>query len=102
MKTYELSQSKKKLVANGGTTNVSSIWGPHYNVETDVLLGRNAYSFGSPYASTSHSSAITNSMLIAGMGATDTTSVNKDKVGGHSFPPILTPCQRLRTLQKSM
>ena len=68
------------------TTNVSSTWGPHYNTETDVFLGRNAYSFGSPYASTSHSSAITNSCVDCHMVATtDTGTVNRDKVGGHTF-----------------
>ncbi len=66
-------------------TNVSSTWGPHYNTETDVFLGKNAYSFGSTYASTSHSSAITNSCVECHMGATDTSAVNKNKVGGHSF-----------------
>lgn len=67
------------------STNVSSTWGPHYNAETDVYLGRNAYEFGSPYASTSHSSAISNSCVECHMAPTDTSAANKNKVGGHSF-----------------
>lgn len=68
------------------STNVSSTWGPHYNAETDVLLGKNAYSFGSVYASTSHSSAISNTCVDCHMVATpDTGNVNRDKVGGHAW-----------------
>jgi hypothetical protein len=66
------------------STNVSSFWGPHYNSETDVFFGRNAYSFGSPYASTSHT-AVNNSCVGCHMAATDTSAANKNKVGGHSF-----------------
>lgn len=68
------------------TTNVSSTFGPHYNAETDVLLGKNAYSFGSAFASTSHSSAISNLCVDCHMVATtDTGTVNRDKVGGHTW-----------------
>lgn len=68
------------------TTNVGSTFGPHHSGQTDVLLGKNAVQFGSAYASTSHSSAIENSCVDCHMVATtDTGTVNRDKVGGHSW-----------------
>lgn len=66
------------------STNVSSTWGPHYSSESDVFFGMNAYSFGSTYASTSHL-GVTNACVGCHMAATDTTAVNRDKVGGHTF-----------------
>ncbi len=68
------------------TTNVSSTFGPHHSPQTDVFLGKNAVQFGSAYVSGTHSLAITNSCVDCHMVATtDTGTVNRDKVGGHSW-----------------
>ena len=68
------------------TTNVSSYFGPHHSGQSDVLLGKNAIEFGSAYASGTHSLAITNACVDCHMVATtDTGTVNRDKVGGHSW-----------------
>ncbi len=68
-------------------TQVTSVhWGPHYSVQADVLLGKNAAEFGSPYLSGNHKFAVNNSCLGCHMAATpDTGNVNRDKVGGHTF-----------------
>ncbi|MCX6166211.1 MAG: ammonia-forming cytochrome c nitrite reductase subunit c552, partial [Ignavibacteriae bacterium] len=64
----------------------SSTWGPHHSTQGDVLLGKNAASFGGvPYITGSHKN-------ISGMcvgchmaPTTDTGTVTRDKVGGHTW-----------------
>lgn len=69
------------------STNISSTWGPHHSVQTDNYFGQNAYQFGAtPYLSNSHRFAVTDACATCHMVATtDTGTVNRDKVGGHSF-----------------
>lgn len=68
------------------TTNVSSTFGPHHSPQSDVLLGKNAVEFGSAYASGTHNLAVTNLCVDCHMVATtDTGTVTRDKVGGHSW-----------------
>ncbi len=68
-------------------TSVSSaFWGPHYGVESDVLLGQNAAEFGIPFISGNHKNAVIDGCVQCHMVATvDTGNVNRDKVGQHSF-----------------
>jgi len=64
----------------------SSHWGPHYSVESDVLLGQNAAEFGTPFISGNHKNAVKDGCVQCHMVATvDTGNVNRDKVGQHSF-----------------
>ena len=67
--------------------SLSSHWGPHGSVQTDNILGQNAASFdGSAFLSGSHKYAITNACVDCHMTATaDTGTVERDKVGGHSW-----------------
>ena len=66
--------------------NVTATWGPHHSVQTDVLLGQNAASFGSSFISGYHKIALVNACADCHMVATtDTGTVTRDKVGGHSF-----------------
>jgi len=68
-----------------GSVN-SSHWGPHGSVQTDVLLGQNVASFGTPFLSGNHKFATQDACVTCHMVATvDTGNVNRDKVGGHSF-----------------
>jgi hypothetical protein len=64
----------------------SSTWGPHESTQGDVLLGKNAATFNSvPYLSGSHSN-ISNLCVTCHMSATtDTGTVTRDKVGGHTW-----------------
>jgi cytochrome c1 len=69
-------------------TNVtSSHWGPHHSVQGDNILGQNAATFdGTPFLSGSHIYAVQDACVGCHMYATaDTGTVNRDKVGGHSF-----------------
>ncbi|MGA2667524.1 MAG: T9SS type A sorting domain-containing protein [Ignavibacteria bacterium] len=67
------------------TKVTSSTWGPHSNPQSDVLLGKNAASFGVPYITGSHST-ISDLCVTCHMAATtDTGTVTRDKVGGHSL-----------------
>lgn len=68
-------------------TNISSTWGPHHSVQTDNFFGKNAYQFGAtPYLTNSHQFAVTDACATCHMVATtDTGTVNRDKVGGHTF-----------------
>lgn len=69
-----------------GSNTVGSTWGPHYSVQADVLLGKNAASFGTAYLTNSHQFAITDACVTCHMVATtDTATVTRDKVGQHSF-----------------
>jgi hypothetical protein len=64
----------------------SSHWGPHHSTQSDVLLGKNAASFGSAYVSGTHQFALTNLCVDCHMVATtDTGTVTRDRVGGHSW-----------------
>ena len=83
------------------TRVTSSTWGPHESPQGDVLLGKNAASFGTPYLSGSHKN-ITNGCVGCHMSTTtDTGTVTRDKVGGHSmnmnYAPTnydhVVPCQ---------
>jgi hypothetical protein len=61
-------------------------WGPHYSVESDNLFGRNAADFGTPFLNSPHMFAVGNTCVSCHMAATpDTSSVNHNKVGGHTF-----------------
>jgi hypothetical protein len=68
------------------SSSMSSHWGPHHSVQTDVLFGQNAAEFGSPYLSSNHKYAVGDACVTCHMVATtDTGTVNRDKVGGHTF-----------------
>jgi hypothetical protein len=68
------------------TQVTSSHWGTHYSVQADNLIGRNSVQFGSSYASSPHYLATQNTCVTCHMVATvDTGSVNRDKVGDHTF-----------------
>jgi hypothetical protein len=64
----------------------SSHWGPHHNGQTDVLIGNNAATFNNiPYLTGSHKN-IANACVTCHMAqTTDTGTVSRDKVGGHSM-----------------
>lgn len=64
----------------------SAHWGPHGSTQGDVLLGKNAAMFnGIPYISGSHKN-ITDMCVGCHMATTtDTGTVTRDKVGGHSM-----------------
>jgi len=69
-------------------TNVSSShWGPHGSVQADNFFGRNAATFNNtPFLSNAHQFAVTDACVTCHMVATaDTGTVNRDKVGGHSW-----------------
>lgn len=68
-----------------GTVNAT--WGPHYSVQADVFLGKNAAQFdATPYLSNAHQYAVTGACSQCHMKPiTDTSNVNRNKVGGHTF-----------------
>jgi len=79
-------KARKDNVTYVQTAVNNSHWGPHHSTQTDVLLGKNAAEFGTPFQSGAHKFAITNLCVDCHMVATvDTGSVNRDKVGGHSW-----------------
>ncbi|MDP2303107.1 MAG: FlgD immunoglobulin-like domain containing protein [Ignavibacteria bacterium] len=67
-------------------SSVNAYWGPHYSTQSDVLFGQNAAKFDeTPFISGNHK-FIANACVDCHMAATpDTGSVNRSKVGGHSF-----------------
>lgn len=68
------------------TTNLSSSWGPHHSVQADIFMGKNAAEFGTSYPSGTHKFSLTNACVDCHMSATtDTGTVTRDKVGGHSW-----------------
>jgi hypothetical protein len=88
--TGELCMNCHKSRANGELASLGSVsqrFGPHLSPQADVLLGKNAVQFGAaPYANGAHAAAITNACVDCHMVATtDTGTVTRDKVGGHSW-----------------
>jgi hypothetical protein len=65
----------------------SSHWGPHHSVQADVFFGQNAAQFDeTPFNSGYHKFALANACVDCHMTATtDTGTVTRDRVGGHSF-----------------
>jgi hypothetical protein len=64
----------------------SSTWGPHESTQGDVLLGKNAAMFnGIPYISGSHSNIGDLCVKCHMSATTDTGTVTRDKVGGHTW-----------------
>jgi len=79
-------KARRDNVAYTQPNITSGTWGPHHSVQADVLWGENAAQFGSPYLSSPHKFALANACVDCHMVATaDTGTVNRDKVGGHSF-----------------
>jgi hypothetical protein len=69
------------------TTAVNSTWGPHHSTQADNILGLNGAQFGTqPFVSGDHKYAIANICVDCHMAATtDTGTVTRDQVGGHSW-----------------
>jgi hypothetical protein len=63
----------------------SSTWGPHGSTQGDVLMGKNAATFNSlPYVNGSHKNISDGCVGCHMYATTDTGTVTRDKVGGHS------------------
>ena len=75
------------------TKTVNSTWGPHHSTQADNLLGLNAAAFTSqPFVSGGHKDALTNACNDCHMAATtDTGTVTRDQVGGHSWNMSYAP-----------
>jgi len=68
------------------TQVTSAFWGPHYSTQGDVFLGKNAADFGTGFISSSHKYVVQDGCVGCHMYATtDTGTVTRDKVGGHSM-----------------
>ena len=64
----------------------SSHWGPHHSTQGDNLMGTNAGKFmGVPYVSGSHKNIDGGCVGCHMAATTDTGTVTRDKVGGHSW-----------------
>lgn len=78
-------KARRNNVTYVQTRVTNSVWGPHHSTQGDVLLGKNAAVFSVPYISGSHSN-ISNACVTCHMAqTTDTGTVTRDKVGGHSL-----------------
>lgn len=67
-------------------TNISSTWGPHHSVQTDNLLGKNAYQFSGAYQTNMVHQNLTDACATCHMTVSPDTSVtNANKVGAHTF-----------------
>ncbi len=95
-------KARKDNVSYVQTNVTSSNWGPHYTAQSDLYLGQNAATFGgAPYRSTQHFAFLQNACVTCHMAPTDTTSENRDQVGGHSFKMrnVATDYEHLRACQ---
>jgi hypothetical protein len=63
---------------------ITSSWGPHHSTQTDNLLGKNASEFNGPYISSIAHKSLQGACVTCHMAA-DTTAINKDKVGSHTW-----------------
>lgn len=80
---HQSRRNTQVYVTVGGS--FTSTWGTHGSTQGDVLLGTNAATFGFPYITGSHRN-IDNTCATCHMAeTTDTGTVTRDKVGGHSM-----------------
>jgi hypothetical protein len=63
----------------------SQHWGTHHSVQSDVLIGTNAATFGFPYITGSHKNIPGGCVGCHMAPTTDTGTVQRDKVGGHTW-----------------
>jgi hypothetical protein len=63
----------------------TSTWGPHHSTQGDVLTGQNASTFGFPFISGSHKNIEGGCVGCHMAPTTDTGTVTRDKVGGHTW-----------------
>jgi len=83
MTCHQSRRNNQVYVTAGGS--LTSTWGTHGSPQTDVLFGTNAATFGFPYITGSHKN-IENTCATCHMSAiTDTGTVTRDKVGGHTM-----------------
>lgn len=80
-------KNRREAESTALTKVTNSHWGPHHSVQTDIFFGKNAAKFGTTdYLTNSHQFAVTDACVTCHMVATaDTGTVNRDKVGGHSW-----------------
>ncbi len=80
-------KNRTNVTVTTATKVNSEHWGMHHSVQSDVLLGKNAATFGGPpYLSGSHKNVVQNACIGCHMApTTDTGTVNRDKVGEHTF-----------------
>ncbi|MAT56448.1 MAG: hypothetical protein CMF23_00590 [Ignavibacteriae bacterium] len=77
---------KSRRNAEEYVQNYSSHFGPHYNNQTDMVLGTNAITFGRYIPSSTHRDALENFCVSCHMAPTaDSNSPAYDKIGDHSF-----------------
>ena len=65
----------------------SSHFGPHYGCQTDMLAGKNAWTYGKDIPSSAHLSSIGDSCVTCHLQATDRNSPEHGLAGGHTFKP---------------
>ena len=83
MNCHKSRRDNSVYVVAGGS--FSGFWGPHESPQGDILMGSNAATFGFPFVSGSHKN-IENTCATCHMAATtDTGTVTRDKVGGHTM-----------------
>lgn len=79
-------KSRKNSSVYTLTRVTSSTWGPHHSGQSDIYLAQNAVTFGgAPYQTTEHKEFLVNSCVKCHMPPTDSASINRDKVGGHTM-----------------
>ncbi len=82
---FDCHQARSNVAKAVLTKVTNNRWGPHHSTQGDVLLGTNAGTFGFQYISGSHRN-IQNACVGCHMASTtDTGTVTRDKVGGHSM-----------------
>ncbi|MEI7484043.1 MAG: ammonia-forming cytochrome c nitrite reductase subunit c552 [Ignavibacteriota bacterium] len=83
MTCHQSRRNNKTYVVVKGS--FSSTWGPHENPQGDVLMGQNFATFGFPFISGSHKNNSGACVSCHMAATTDTGTVTRDKVGGHSM-----------------
>lgn len=82
---FDCHKSRSNATTYVQTRVTNSHWGPHDGTQGDVLLGTNAASFGIPYISGSHKNIPGGCVGCHMAATTDTGTVTRDKVGGHTM-----------------
>jgi hypothetical protein len=69
------------------TTTGGSSFGPHHSLQTDMLYGANAITYGKLIPSSAHRDVVTNACITCHLQETSPLSPGHLNVGGHTFSP---------------
>jgi hypothetical protein len=77
--------ARRDAVSYVETTAGSSNFGPHYGPQTDMLMGKNAITYGKSIPSSAHATAVKDTCVACHLQTVPASASHFGEVGGHTF-----------------